>query len=353
MRRDVWGLLMLVCCLCACGDSGKRVKEVDAFFVMEDFGPAIPLKGEPVSLEELWKPRDIRVSDSLLVLTDMYCDYFVQVHDKRTGRKLNEKLSRGSGPGEFLFCWSTQYGADSVWTFDLQMARINAYAKDSFLLGNHVAPSRSLRLKGAPTTVAVLPDGTFLASDLSDTENLFTRYDASGDRDSMVSFAYPEVSYDIPSELRKNFWENRIYYNVAQDKVVVFYVYTDLLEIYNSRMELECRVQGPEQFGPELGIRTVEGRSSHYLQPGVSKFSYINGVLTDSEIWTLYMGGMPTGEGDDGKLRQTLLVFDYEGHPLRHYELDRPVTAYAVDEQERCIYALVEHPDVAVVRFAY
>ena len=126
-----------------------------------------------------------------------------------------------------------------------------------------------------------------------------------------------------------------------------------MLEIYNSRMELECRVQGPEQFGPELGIRTVEGRSSHYLQPGVSKFSYINGVLTDSEIWTLYMGGMPTGEGDDGKLRQTLLVFDYEGHPLRHYELDRPVTAYAVDEQERCIYALVEHPDVAVVRFAY
>ena len=100
---------MLVCCLCACGDSGKRVKEVDAFFVMEDFGPAIPLKGEPVSVEELWNPQDIRVSDSLLVLTDMYCDYFVQVHDKRTGRKLNEKLSRGSGPGEFLFCWSTQY----------------------------------------------------------------------------------------------------------------------------------------------------------------------------------------------------------------------------------------------------
>lgn len=349
--RKVWlcGVVFGVC-VCACQQSAKQVQEVDAYFVMDDFGPVIPLKGEKVPIGEVWKPQDIQVADSLLVLIDMYCDYFVQVHDKYTGKKLNEKLSRGSGPGEFIFCWSTQYGRDSVWTFDLQMARINVYARDSFLLGNQVPPARSFRLKGAPTTVVALPDGTFLASDLADKESLFTLYDASGNRDSTFSIAYPEVSYDIPAELRKNFWENRIYYHAGRDKLVVFYVYTDLLEIYNSHMELECRVQGPDQFAPELGMREMEGHFVHFLQPGISKFSYINSVLTDSEIWTLYMGGIPT---EDEKLRQTLLVFDYEGHPLRRYELDMPVTSYAVDEKEHCIYAVVEHPDPVVIRFDY
>ena len=343
-------LLLVGLHLCACQED-KRVKEVDAFFTMEDFGPAIRLKGEILPMDSIWKPARIRVEDSLLILTDMTCDYFIQVYDKRTGKKQTENLSRGSGPGELMYCWSTQYDKDKVWAFDMQMARLNEYARDSFLTGWHVQPQRSLHLQGAPTTGAALPDGTFIGSSLSDKETLFTRYDSNGRKDSSFNMPYPEVDYDIPEIKKKDFWEHRIYYSPRHRKVVVFYTYTDLIEIYDEQMKRERRVQGPDQFGPEFGIRNIEGGYVMIKpQKGISKLSYISGVLTDTEMWTLYRGCWPT-DGNDA--RQTLLVFDYEGNPLRHYELDMSVQDYAIDEEERCIYALTEHPDPVVVRYPY
>lgn len=66
-------LLLVGLHLCACQED-KRVKGVDAFFTMEDFGPAIRLKGEILPMDSIWKPARIRVEDSLLILTDMTCD---------------------------------------------------------------------------------------------------------------------------------------------------------------------------------------------------------------------------------------------------------------------------------------
>ena len=53
-------LLLVGLHLCACQED-KRVKEVDAFFTMEDFGPAIRLKGEILPMDSIWKPARIRV----------------------------------------------------------------------------------------------------------------------------------------------------------------------------------------------------------------------------------------------------------------------------------------------------
>lgn len=351
MRIRFYIAILPILLICSCKKESGTVKET-VLFTKDDFKQTTSLKGEILNIDTLWKPIRIWVCDSSLVSVDMYCDYFAQIYDKKNGRKTTENIPRGIGPGELLNCWSLQFYPDKVWAFDMQQAKMEAYSIPDFLKRKHISPIQSVKFKnGAPTSVAVLPDGSFLCSDLSDSNNLVTRFDASGNKDNQLQTKFPEVSTNnIPDNLKKRFWENRIYYNPHNDKIIIFYTYSDLIEIYNSDMQLIQRIQGPDNFIPVLGNRKVDDHDFAYIIPEQTKFSYLFGVLTDSEIWALYYGISPQ-KGEE--MQRTLFVFDYQGTPLRHYELDTPITFFSVDPVEKCIYGLSEQPDPVIIRFQY
>ncbi|MDC7150318.1 BF3164 family lipoprotein [Parabacteroides johnsonii] len=337
--------------ICSCKKESGIVKNT-TLFSKEDFKQTISLKGKIIEIDSLWKPIRIWVHDSSLVSIDMYCDYFAQIYDNKNGFKKTENIPRGIGPGEFLNCWSLQFYLDKVWAFDMQQAKMNAYKISDFLNKKNISPVNSIKFNsGAPTSVAVLPDNSFLCSDLTDSENLVTHFDTLGNKDNKYQVGYPEVSINnIPENLKKRFWENRIYYNHYNNKIVIFYTYSDLIDIYNSDMKLMHRIQGPDNFIPILGNRKVENHDFAYIIPEQTKFAYLFGVLTDSEIWALYYGISPK-RGEE--MQHTIFVFDYQGNPLRHYELDIPITFFCVDSKMKYIYGLSEQPDPVIIRYQY
>lgn len=343
-------LIIYILTICACNKNEKI--ENAMLFSRNNFKQFNNLKGEIFPIDTLWKPIRIWSQDSSLITVDMYCDYFAQIYSKSNGQKTTENIPRGIGPGELLSCWSLQFYPDKVWAFDIQQAKIEAYNVSSFLKNKHCTPEKSIKFTdAAPTSIVALSNQSFLCSDLSHLNSLVTRINSNGLKDSSFIVPYPNlISNNISENLNKRFWENRIYYNPKTDKVVIFYVYTDLIEIYNSNMQLEHRIQGPDNFIPVLGNRTVENKNFAYIIPEQTKFAYLFGVLTDSEIWTLYYGKHPK-HGEE--MQRTIFVFDYNGTPLRHYELDSPISFFCIDDKEKYIYGLSERPDPIVIRFKY
>ena len=343
-------LAVVLFVICSCSENGAINNTTR--FTKDDFEETISLKGNIVPIDTLWKPTNIWCRDSLLITVDMYSDNFIQVYHKRKGYKVAENIPRGSGPGESLNCWSLQLFSDKLWAFDMQLAKVDAFQIDSFLTRRNNKPIQTVRfVDAAPTGIVVLSDSTFLGTDLGKKDNMVTKYDKEGACIPDFKVAYPEVSgKEIPDNLKKRFWENRIYYNPKTDNVVIFYVYTDLIEIYDSKMQLKKRIQGPDHFMPILGNKNVEGHDFAYVLQDETKFAYLFGVLTDTEIWTLYYGISP----EKGKeMQHNLFVFDYDGNPLRHYELDTPILYFSVDQKEHAIYGISEQPDPVIIQFKY
>lgn len=350
MKIRICFIIIFALCINACKNECGIVKDA-TLFTVKDFVQTESLRGEIMKIDTLWKPVRIWSYDSSLVTVDLYSDYFVQIYDSKTGIKKAENVARGVGPNELLNCWTLQFNQDRVWAFDMQQARINAYILSDFIEKSSVSPITSIKFNGAPTSAVALSDGTFLCSDLSDTENLVTHYDAYGNKDDKLKIGYPQLKRDdIHENLNKRFWENRIYHNPYNEKTVVFYTYADLIDIYDSDMQLEHRIQGPDCFIPTLGYRQVDGHDFAYIIPEQTKFAYLFGVLTDTEIWALYYGVSPQKGSEK---QHTVFVFDYQGNPLRHYELDIPITYFGVDSKAKCIYGLSEQPEPVIVKYQY
>lgn len=350
MKIKFYVIIVFSLLLSACKEESGMVKDATVF-LKKDFKQIEYLKGEIMEVDSLWKPIRIWAYDSSLFTVDLYFDSFVQIYDNKTGIKRVENIPKGIGPNELLNCWSLQFAYDKVWAFDMQQAKINVYEVSEFVKERNVVSIQSIKLQGAPTTVIALSDKSFLCSDLSDSQSLVTHFDANGNKDNRLQVKYPEIlDSDIPENLRKRFWENRIYYNPYNDKIVILYTYCDLIDIYSSDMKLEYRIQGPDCFAPILGNKKIENHDFAHIIPDQTKFAYLFGVLTDTEIWALYYGISPQ-KGQE--MQRTIFVFDYHGKPLRHYELDIPVTYFCVDSNEKCIYGLSEHPDPVIVKYHY
>jgi hypothetical protein len=342
--------MLLMCGLRNCSDSPKSAPVRDAVpYGYSDFGVPVELKGEILQLDTVWKPGRIGCRDSLLVLVESTGDYLVHVFHREKGCQTARNMPYGIGPDERLNCWSLQLDTKQVWAFDMQTGAMTAYPAPDFFTQSHVPPSRTVRLKGGVTGVVALPDGRLVASTLSDTENLLTVYDATGEKDTSIHVPFPELNgMTLDGYQAKRFFENRIYYNEKSDRIVLFYVYTDLIEIYDSRLRRIARIQGPDRFVPELKERETDGKKQMSTVAHKTKFAYLSGWLTGTEIWTLYYGIVPERGRE---LQDRIFVYDYAGKPLRCCHLDYPVSTFCVDEENHVIYGLSEQPEPCVIKF--
>jgi hypothetical protein len=326
----------------------EQIKDA-VLYSYDDFGVPVELKGEILPLDTIWKPTRIGCRDSLLILVESTDDYFVHVFHREKKYKIARNIPFGIGPDERLNCWSLQFNTENVQAFDMQTGTLTTYPAPDFFIRSHVIPSRTVRLENGVTGAIGLPDGRIVASALSDTEHLLTVYDATGQKDTSVQIPYPELNRSVlPKDEAKRFFENRIYYHEKSDKIVLFYVYTDLIEIYDSRLRLLARIQCPDHFVPELEAWTAYGKKQMRTVAHKTKFAYMSGCLTDTEIYTLYYGILP----ERGKeLQNRIFVYDYAGKPLRICRLDYPVSVFCVDAESRTLYGLSEQPEPCVIKF--
>jgi hypothetical protein len=298
-------------------------------------------------MDSLWKPTGIYCEDSLLILVDNTTDCFVQIYHKDNLDKIAENIPRGIGPDERLNCWTLQMDSEYVWAFDMQLRKLTAYEKKDFYTESKIKPEKAVDFLEWPIAVVSLRNEKFVASCLTDETNLLSVFDENANRDTTLSVDYPKLKHEsIPDFLKKRSFENRIFYDYRSNKIVVFYVYTDIIDVYDDELKLIARIQGPDRFVPELKrennhVSAIKNRT---------RIGYLNGAVTPSEIWALYYGIYPEPGKD---LQNRIFVFDYNGKPLRFYELEYPVFNFCIDEKNRLLYGLTENPEISVVKFKY
>ncbi|MBP5367024.1 MAG: hypothetical protein J6Z01_01095 [Bacteroidales bacterium] len=312
------------------------------FVSYNDFGDIFELKGEIFELDSVWKPERIFSIDSLLILTDRTCDNIVQIFNKSNRHLVGQNLPYGIGPNEKLSCWSIQFSDNKVYTFDLQMGDLSEFDKYAFFSKRGVGYKTAISIPGA-TDILALNNGKYAAFHFEDDDSMLSLYDSSGKRENIqVDFPQINLGQMLTNFQKRKFYETRLYYNSKNDKVFVTYLCTDLFDIYDSNLKLLHRIYGPDHFIPNLKINSMTiGPTKD------TKYSSVCSCLTDNYIWVLYNGTNDINHTD------IVLVFDYQGNPIRMYHLDTPIHGIAVDEKEKAIYCIGEKPELCVMKFSY
>jgi hypothetical protein len=349
MNKYTYVVICILFFFCSCK---KHNYEDSCNFSFSDIPDKKELKGEILELADILRPTQIHIKDSVLFVINPGMEYFVSCYNLTNLEKTGEFLTFGSGPHEIMDLTSFQMIDSMIWIFDAQRRRLLQYSSEQFTHPEGAIPERVIDIKNDYLNRVLIVGNKLFANSLSYPDFRFSIYDSNGD--------FQENTGELPrtnvtmTPLEK--WES-YFCNMALKpdgkSIFVSYMETDLIEIYNSDGHLETRNHGPDHFLPARKEK-VSGKEVRVTSTiGTTRDAYFNPVAFSDEIWVVYSGKTFDPSSQDYFMSNKIIVFDWDGSPLRIYTTDIPFYSLAVDKSHHAIYAVTSNPDFSIVRFNY
>ena len=313
-----------------------------------DFGEVIYLKGDSVAFDDiLLKPVKIHLVDSILIMKNRNTEYAYYIFNILTKKKIGERVSFGIGPNEMIdprFIPSTD---DNAWIFDKNRKILNICDRQKFLKEENLEINKTIEFEDFCDNIVFIPSKGFIASVFKLNNKRFGLFNLEGD-----TICY-KGEYPTLSSLQTNIEQveqfiNEFTANVEEDRVFVSYKRTDLIECYDTDMNLIKRIHGPEHFFPE--VHQVGDRIR--TNKGTERDAYSFPLSVGKKVFVLYSGKVFNPRNHD-YLKDKILVFDWNGNPQQCYQLDIPIFDFAVDEKSRIIYGLTDKPESHIIQFKF
>lgn len=342
-------LLSLLFCsilfgLNSCTSNG--IKDAESFD-WSSIPEPVYLKGDSISFDEiLLTPTRIVVIDSFLLTKNRNVERFFHIYNLNTKKKVGERIPFGIGPKEML---------DPVWlfmpdgnlaVFDRNKRQMDIYPKNLLLTCDTVSPLKHISFNNQLMNPAILPGVGILSSNLQTENPKFIAVDFEGNKISEFG--------EYPNDYKeKTLYEKSVTFMgdmaVKPDgsRWVMTHKPTDMLEIYDNNLNLLKRLQGPDQNVPDL--KEENGRIQR--KGRASKEAYFFPFATNECFYVLYDGREYDTESPTRYLRDKLLVFDWDGNPIKYYKLSEPILHFCLDEKQQIIYGVSDYPEFHIVAF--
>jgi WD40 repeat protein len=327
-------------------------------FSEKDFAAPIDLKGSVLQVDAMiMRPRNIHTVGNLLFLTNVKTEYIFEVYDLNTGKKINECIKFGQGPDEMIIPTIVNLTKDSLWIYDIQTRLLRSYRMKDFISNLKPESVNKIKLSHSHHRAIVLSNNKIVAYNSQSIDKKFDYYDL----DAKLLDSKGEYTDESLSAM-ENMMTYRLDYTTSlNDRVFACYTFGDIIEIYDgSTGDLIKRRYGPNKFKPVLKSVSKDGATTASV--GVRDLTHLCyhlvPVRAGNEVFVLYFGDLYE------KYKSTcnkILVFDFEGNPLRIYNLDIPLGVFTVDAEKRIIYGLTDEPvdrpnaqsDFNIIKYEY
>lgn len=304
-----------------------------------------PIRSIDLEEFEILKPAQVfRMNDSYMIwdLTDERIFSLVNFDSK----KVIKGIRRGSGPGEILSTISLQVKDDKFLIYDADRRKLNqvVVSADTILILNEVEEINfDTRL-----FVINYQDSHMIANGLFEDAWLVT-IQSDGEIISKVDFPTFEETDNTPkmelsmlylSTHTANKPDNKKVIAVTQDfGVISFFNYINgsVLEEYK-----QLKYYGPKFILPERG-------GIAWSKEGLVGFCGLD--CDDEYVYTIYSGRTYSEYGMESHHCENLLVYDWEGNPVKHYTLDIPLFSMKFDKEKNTIYGIGYNPEGVFVEY--
>ncbi len=144
-----------------------------------------------------------------------------------------------------------------------------------------------------------------------------------------------------PQYLSEKAWKNAnqgsIFYLPNKEKAVLTKKFIDEFEILDLVKMKSLRVIGPENLKPKFKVGSLNGNEYIVIEEKMRRTYSMAGFLTDSLIYLAYRNGKELGTHIDQS--NTIHIFDWSGKPIKKLVLSQYISAFAISNDHKEIYA--------------
>ena len=273
--------------------------------------------------------------DSHILITDRRAKAAISLVDINTG-KVVDSLLRGRGPGESLSPWTVTVSDDIIYIDDSQRGGKLLVLRPKG--GKLLALDHEIKINGNYLRIIPNPSGGFIS--LPYTEARFEILDANG-----ISCGYggsfPRIKGDN-SLVSNTSAQSMIAMSPDGKHLCSSYLMMNYLEIYSNSLKSLIRLWGPDKIVPQVKTSDV----TSFLEPKTKVYSSIS--ASNGGFAVGYIGKLE--ERDFAKAgTKYLLIFDWEGHCLKVFELPVEISYFDINWRTNRLIVITKEADPSVM----
>jgi hypothetical protein len=272
---------------------------------------------------------------------------FFSLKPDDSSQKLFRFGNRGQGPDDFLRPLSIQYiNNRTVGVFDIMSKTYSEF--DIPKENEELKIDKKIRFQAQLTQVIKTACNQYIG--LSFDEGMFLLADSTG----MPIDTYFEYPYQDENErrltVRSNAYQGTLAANPSKNKFVYASFRGEIIHFYAienggiktiAKIENEYPVYKKRNDGGEGVMTGAKGKNGYIAVYATEKFVYA--IFSGKTV--LEQHGNTNFEGN------LLRLFDWNGVPVKEYELDVPCSYLCVSDDDRKIWAVASNPDITLVSF--
>lgn len=273
----------------------------------------------------------LRDSNLILSTANGGRDHFFYEFNLPQKKRLATYVKGGRKAGQALSGYTFGLYQDTLlWMHDVQINKLVSVSL------NDTSRKHDFRLSDAYNSIQLMGSSRILAHGLLNRNSPYRMQIVDLKTNAVVSeFAKME---DPPAGIPLDTWINAhvgfVFLNREQDKAVLACRYTDQVEVFDLATKKNTVTMGPENYEPSFDV--VKGRSAIGRTPD-TRFAFLGGVTGSKYFYLLYSGDKISSENKS--VSKYIYVYNWKGMPVKKLNLDRYVSAFAVSNDEKTIYA--------------
>lgn len=344
-RIQITTLIIIILVFTNCTNSSKnKIYDTHSKFELNDFQIKEKLKGNKLELGTVLAPLSLFVNDSLLFVTSVGLETNVAIYNRNNNyKKIGDIIGNGQGPNEMLSMFKMIFDSQgSFWAYDVVSTQLKEF--DLILNKDTVYANMKTSINFDELSVnqpIILHDKIVTTTHSIKPFTRFYVYDMDGALIETKAM-YPKYDREIPNTAAVDVFNGYTAIHPKGSKFMIAYEYTDLVEFYDSDVELLNRVQGPHNFVPEFGLKERGFHTFMKRELGKTRQAYQAVSSSDEGVMLLYANGKTRfkGEGEEAIHFNHIIFIGWDGQPINYFELDHGVAAFEVDWDNRLIYGL-------------
>jgi len=331
-KHDFYFLLLIIVSIC--GSCKNSAKEDPLAFVPPLFPAEIEVTPRYLDVDFITgEAMDIKLKDTVLLVRSYDGDRFIQVFDKRNGKRLSSMITRGRGPGELLAIQSVYVQKDTIYVYSAMDGSLYKYFSDSSYCAS--MPDDIVSFGANRTLIYAYPFKNKYLGLSSNTKTRIIVFDEYGIRESEYT-KYPDftdLGYDHPIVLRNLFMgSQRLNIKPDNTKFALTNSRGTTLEIFSLAGDTVSLHKEKRFYPPKVKI-IDKNYQLESLPEQISGFWDI--TSSDNYIYTAFCGDMVK---DYSNSAHYVYVFDWDGNPIKSYKIKGGMRRITIDSENRKIY---------------
>ncbi len=118
-------------------------------------------------------------------------------------------------------------------------------------------------------------------------------------------------------------------------KIVLAYIHTDVIEIFDINTKKSISLKGPENFNTEF-----KNFQNRWFENEETRVAFIGGATTNKYIYLLYSG---KNFSDEKAFKgSNIFVYDWEMNPVKKIKLNKEVYQICITDDDKTLYSYDE-----------